>query len=202
MARVSKVKQYLDMSASEFSKLKEKELRKVVQTLADAGNKRIKRMNEAGLKSPALNYIEHSKGGAHFSPKGKKLNQLRAEYIREKNFLTAETGNIKGARKFIKDSVQGFYEKSGIKISEKDFQDIMEIYEDIKRADPSVTSYKYHFIESVSAEYENGATNAEDIKTRLFNRREEIYKEKVERENSDDSISNFFFIDNDEEGDI
>lgn len=202
MARVNKVKEYTSLSASDFSKLKEKELRKVVQTLADAGNKRIKRLKEAGLKSPALNYVEHSKGGLHFSSKGKKLNQLRAEYIRVKNFLTAETGNVKGARKFIKDSVQGFYEKSGIVMSEKDFQDIMEIYEDIKRADPSITSYKYHFIESVTAEFDNGATSADDIKTRLYNRREEIYKEKVESENSNDSISSFFIDNDEEEGDI
>lgn len=197
MGRVNKTAQYLNMTASDFSKLSEKELRKVVQNLADTGNKRIKRMQEAGLKSPALNYIEHSKGGAKFSTKGKKLNQLRAEYIRAKNFLTAETGNVKGARNFIKNSVKGFYEKTGIKMSVVDFQDIMEIYEDIKRADPSIVSYKYHFIESITQEYEMGATSVEDIKTRLYNRREEIYLEKVARERDNESISSFF-IDNDE----
>lgn len=201
MGRISKVKEYINLSATDFSKLNEKQLRHVVQTLADAGNKRIKRMQSVGLKSPALNYLEHSKGGTKLTTKGKKLNQLRAEYIRAKNFLNAETGSVRGARQFIKNSVKGFYEKSGIKMSVDDFQDIMSIYEDIKRADPSIASYKYHFIESITAEYEMGARSVDDIKTRLYNRREEIYLEKVARERDNENISSFF-IDNDEGDDF
>lgn len=88
------------MSPSERLKLTDKELRQVVRTLADAGNKRLKRLEQAGLgNSPAASFI--SREGGKFSTKGKSTRgALQKELQRELNFFSAKTSNVKSAREY------------------------------------------------------------------------------------------------------
>lgn len=93
------VEQALQMTPSERLKLSDKELRQVVRTLADAGNKRLKRLEQAGLgNSPAASFISRD---GKFSTKGKtSRGALQKELQRELNFFSAKTSNVKSAREY------------------------------------------------------------------------------------------------------
>ena len=91
------VREILDIDISDVNRFSEKTLRAAVQTLSSAANKRVRRINAAGVISPAVRATEqHGK----FTPKGKSRNQLLSEFVRAVNFLRSETSTVKGARKF------------------------------------------------------------------------------------------------------
>ena len=91
------VRELLDIDISDVNKFNEKTLRAAVQTLSSAVNKRVRRINAAGVISPAVRAVEqHGK----FTPKGKSRNQLLSEFVRAVNFLQSETSTVAGARKF------------------------------------------------------------------------------------------------------
>ena len=190
------VKQILNMDVSEFNKLGLKDLQKITGRLVSAGNKRIRRANEKKIKSPAFAYIRDH--GGMFSTKGKTLNQLRAEFVRAKNFLEAETSTIKGAEKFIRDSIAAL-EEVGVHLEYEDFNDIMEAYESLKKSDKSVAErgLKYGVLEELQSYVDKGM-DADAIKTEIYNELEAVY-EKEQEEMSQDGVSGFFTIDNEGE---
>ena len=91
------VRELLDIDISDVNKFNEKTLRAAVQTLSNAANKRVRRINSAGVISPAVRAVEQH---GNFTPKGKNRNQLLSEFVRAVNFLNAETSTTRGARKF------------------------------------------------------------------------------------------------------
>ena len=109
----------LNLSSVEISKLKKPQLRKIVQTLASTSNKRLKRLQQKGISTPASRYVNKS---GKFSTKGKNINQLRAEYIRAKNFLQSKTSTLKGYKQFKKE-VQMIYEPAGYPVCFTDYHD-------------------------------------------------------------------------------
>lgn len=88
------VKELLNMPWEDVSRLSEKELRSAVTILDSAGNKRLKRMEQSGIKSQASSWVERS--GGNFSVAGKNYNELRSEFKRVSGFLKAKTSTQKG----------------------------------------------------------------------------------------------------------
>lgn len=185
------VKDILSMDVSEFNKLGLKDMQKITGRLVSAGNKRLRRAEEKGITSPAFAYIESS--GGYFSTKGKNLNQLRAEFVRAKNFLESETGTIKGAEKFIDDSISAL-KKEGVSINREDFNEVMRLYESLKRSNPKVAErgLKYAVLQELSEKVET-KLNAEDVLTAMQNSLDQIYER--EQENLDEGVSGFFRVD-------
>lgn len=185
------VKDILSMDVSEFNKLGLKDLQKITGRLVSAGNKRLRRAEEKGITSPAFAYIESS--GGYFSTKGKNLNQLRAEFVRAKNFLESETGTIKGAEKFIDESITAL-KKEGVSINRGDFNEVMRLYESLKRSNPKVAErgLKYAVLQELSEKVET-KLNAEDVLTAMQNSLDQIYER--EQENLDEGVSGFFRVD-------
>ena len=91
------VRELLDIDISDVNKFNEKTLRAAVQTLSNAANNRVHRINNAGVVSPAVRATEQQ---GKFTPKGKNRNQLLSEFVRTVNFLQSETSTVAGARKF------------------------------------------------------------------------------------------------------
>lgn len=91
------VRELLDIDITDVNKFNEKTLRAAVQTLSDAANKRVRRINNAGVISPAVRAVEQH---GNFTPRGKNRNQLLSEFVRAVNFLQSETSTVAGARKF------------------------------------------------------------------------------------------------------
>lgn len=94
------IQQLTRLRVKTVQRMTEKELRAVVTRLASAANKRVRRIEQKGITTPATRAAERS--GGKFTAKGKNLNQLRNEYKRIKNFLRNETSTLKGYKKFAK----------------------------------------------------------------------------------------------------
>lgn len=79
-----------------------REIAKHAQQLVDAANKRLRRMEQAKILSPAYHAAMNS--GGYFSGKGfsRNWNQLMHEYNRVIKFLNMETSTLGGARKYDK----------------------------------------------------------------------------------------------------
>ena len=83
-----------------------KENRKKISRLVSLANKRLKRLENAGLTdSPA--YQKWVEAGAEkFSVKGKDHNQLQRELSRLKNFIESETSTVRGVNNVLKTMAQ------------------------------------------------------------------------------------------------
>ena len=67
------IKDILSMGLNEFNKLKESQLRSLTNKLVSAANKRVRRFEAAGVKSPALSKVEQE---GIFSTRNKSFNEL------------------------------------------------------------------------------------------------------------------------------
>ncbi len=86
------------------NRMKEGTLRSIVTRLSSAANKRIRRAESAGQTTPA---IEHAKtSGGLFSGAGKKLEELKGEFVRLKDFFKDPTSSISGWKKVQKEATE------------------------------------------------------------------------------------------------
>ena len=91
-----KVKEILQLSDTAINKMSRRELAQVTSILASASNKRIARIEKAGVTSQAVQNVKSHDG--RFSVKGKNTNQLRSEFARARNFMTSSTSTLRGAK--------------------------------------------------------------------------------------------------------
>lgn len=86
-----------------ISKENVKDVKKEMSKLASMANKRIQRLEKAGLTdSPAYKkWVDE--GSLKFGVKGKNHNQLQRELSRLKTFITSETSTIKGVNNVLKE---------------------------------------------------------------------------------------------------
>ena len=83
-----------------------KENRKKISRLVSLANKRLKRLENAGLNdSPAYQKWVES-GAEKFSVKGKDHNELQRELSRLKNFIESETSTVRGVNNVLKQMAQ------------------------------------------------------------------------------------------------
>lgn len=101
-----KISDILDIDLDAFNRLNEKELRAVTSRLVSAGNKRIRRLAEHDINSPAMQGLGSEKAFSTKLPKNtsnqQRVNKLRSEFARARSFLTSETSTIGGYKKFVK----------------------------------------------------------------------------------------------------
>lgn len=124
------VQDLLKMGYDEFIHLTESELRQVTGRMADAANKRLKRMGKT--KTPATMQAERS--GGKFSTKGKDMDQLRSEYARVRAFLENPTSTKKGyekTKKDVEDEAGG-----GEKIPQESMEAFWDVYRRLSEIDP------------------------------------------------------------------
>ena len=91
-----RVKEILQLSDTAINKMSRRELAQVTSILASASNKRIARIEKAGVTSQAVQNVKSHDG--RFSVKGKNTNQLRSEFARARNFMTSSTSTLRGAK--------------------------------------------------------------------------------------------------------
>lgn len=90
------VKQILNFSTKQLSKMTDEELRKITIIANSAANKRIKRADKAGLTSGV---IEGAKEYGKFSVKGATDRaSLEAQFFRVRNFLSKKTSTVSGIK--------------------------------------------------------------------------------------------------------
>ena len=110
----------------------QKQIAKHAQRLVDAANKRLRRMEQAKVMSPA--YYAAMKSGGYFSGKGfsKDYNQLMHEYGRVIGFLNNEMSTLGGARKYEK-KISNLLGNREITMPQRDL--IFEVFHKIEEMD-------------------------------------------------------------------
>lgn len=187
------VKNILNIGIDTFNKLKTSAMRLVVGRLVSAGNKRLRSFERAGESSPATRHVYNS--GGVFSTKGKDLNELRAEYVRAKNFLESKTGTLKGWRQVKKETIQGL-KKQGVEMTEIQFNDVWKAYEELKELSPEVANrgLKYSVLKEVADMAADKDKSADEIAMAIHNNLSQIYEEQAGLNNGIDGVSGFFEI--------
>lgn len=183
----------LNMDIKIFNKLNESDMRKVVSRLVSAGNKRLRSFERAKESSPATRYI--MKSGGYFSTKGKNLNALRSEYIRAKSFLQSETSTRKGWKEVKEQTRATLKEKKGIVLTNEQWDDFWDAYEELKELDPKVAlkGMKYVVLQEISDRTTDNKQTPEEIALEMREEIGKIYEKRKEVEQEDArGVSSFF----------
>lgn len=78
-------------------------LRKETSRLASMANKRLQRLEKAGLESSPAYQKWIDEGGQKFSVRGKTINEVQAEMARLRKFIDAKTSTIRGINNTLKE---------------------------------------------------------------------------------------------------
>lgn len=128
---------------------KQRELSKEVSRLAAIANKRIKRLEQANINSPALNNWRNS-GAQKFGVVGhnQSYQSLQSEYWRVKNYLDSATSTVTGAKKVLSQIASniGFSGKITNELASQYFRLAEKIKEYYKMAGQSAKALDYQQI--------------------------------------------------------
>lgn len=80
-----------------------KEIRAEASRLASIANKRIQRLEKAGLESSPAYQKWIDEGGKKFSVRGKTINEVQSELARLRRFIDAKTSTIRGVNATLKE---------------------------------------------------------------------------------------------------
>ena len=179
-------KDLLNMGWDAFNALKPSELRQVVSRLADAGNKRLKRLGKT--VTPATEQVKRS--GGKFTTKGKDEMQLRTEYARIRAFLENPTSTKAGYEKLKKEMKDKGFDPGGLGDDEAM---LWRLYNRLSELDPNFKklppSDRKRIIEA-ELELHPEFTEEEHLEY-LLNMMKETY-EDLQRERQDIDLSDFF----------
>ena len=135
----------MGMDIREFNRLKESDLRAVTSRLVSAGNKRVRRLQSKHISSPALaklgTDVRFSTKLPKGTPKEQRVNLLRQEFSRVRNFIASKTSTISGHKKFIRESYQRLSQDTGQSISDLKRIDLGKVYEmlhKLQESNPSI----------------------------------------------------------------
>ena len=116
------IKDIMNIDLDTFNKMNERELKQITSRLVSAGNKRIRRLKSKDINSPALRSLgEDDIFSVKLSKdmnKKQRVNAIRQEFAKIRNFLSAKTSTLKGYRQYSKKMVKEISEATGI--AEKD----------------------------------------------------------------------------------
>ena len=188
---MAKMQDLLNLSAETLNKMTRNELSKVVSQLGSTANKRMKRFEESGINSGV--YSQTKKAGK-FSARGKTLNQLRNEYIREKQFLESKTSTIRGYRAVKKNFEENVIGTSNT-LTDKQYERFWKFY---NKADSIGKGFRY--VDKMKIAYqifnENKRASFDSMLQQLEERidKEYEYREETEKQFS---ASDFMQTDSD-----
>lgn len=197
------IKELAHLSASEIKKYDRDNMARIVTRLNSAANKRLKRLKQEGLNTPAMRAAKVDEG-QKFSVSGKNLKQLRAEYIRVSNFLKSSTSTKKGYKTFLHNMKKSLSD-NGVEIQggDIDIQNFIDketkIIDWLKERNPMVyeKDYRYEVITKINDYINQGNLSERAIKKRLNKWLKQTYKQQ--QKNSSIDTSNFFDIIENEE---
>ena len=177
--RSNKLSEVRDYTLTKVMSMSRKELAKATSTLAQAGNKRLKRFQEKNITTPATEYIK--KHGGRFSTKGKDVKELREEFQRAKGFLESETSTITGYRAWESKITETLKTKTGIDynaLTEREKRKFWKAYSKLEELD-AANVYGAKYRTSVNEIYTavKGGLRYKDIDDFVSNMNKKIYEE-------------------------
>lgn len=116
-----------------FRELSRKELYKLAKPTIDAANKRLVRLGQSGLLSPA--YYNAMDNGGKFTTKGLDRNELLKETSRAISFMNMKTSTIKGAREY-ENSINAKLSNNGRGLSNEQKKIIWDGFRKLEQVSP------------------------------------------------------------------
>lgn len=190
MAKKKTMQEILNQSWKDVQQLSTKELKTQINTLNAVANKRIKRVKELDIESPATRDLEE-----FFKLEQSNNKQgLQKQFSRLTDFLSMPTTTIKGAREYTQLSNE-LAKLMGYEETKQGRTDAWDLLEKYRAKYPNVISTgsdpKYHQIAKIVGKY--GVTDLDDIeKIRQF---EDTFKddfEYFEEDEGNDEVIQFF----------
>lgn len=121
------IQDIMNMDINDINRMGESDLRRVTSRLVSAGNKRIRLLEKRGIVSPAYSSLGTS--GNKFSTKlapdvdvTQRVNSLKQEFSRVRNFLAMKTSTISGYNKYINEMKEDISASTGL--SKKDLKSV------------------------------------------------------------------------------
>ena len=128
----------MNIDINTFNKMGESDLRRITSRLVSASNKRIRKLEQHEIVSPAYSSLGTS--GVRFStklPKGidrtQRVNALRQEFSRARGFLSMKTSTISGYNKYIKELKEDIAESMGVSSKEIKNVNMTKVYETLHK---------------------------------------------------------------------
>lgn len=180
--RIPRVQQILDLSIETVNKMSAAELKKNVQILASAANKRLARLGSTEIGKIAPAYESAMKrsytgtAGGKFGTAGKSRNQLLNEFVAIKSFMGLKTSSVKGWSALRKKT----YEKAGVTPTDdperekalwRTFRKILELYPNMGSMAYGSDELKVDIIKMINGKTPTGilrSINAYNLKNRDF----------------------------------
>ena len=111
------IQDIMDIDIDTFNKLGERDLRAITSRLVSAANKRIRAFEKKGIETPAMRSLGSDKRfTTKLAPnvnKTQRVNKLRSEFSRARNFLQMKTSTFKGFRSYEKQVKEEFQKSTG-----------------------------------------------------------------------------------------
>lgn len=172
----------LNVSVSDFMEWNTDQLKQAVSRLASTANKRISRLIKSEVPSYAIEeYVRivgriDDKKYAKFKTAGLNENELRREFLREKQFLQEKSSTVSGAKELEKEAIENL-NRSGIKMDTDKYRELITTYMDLLDANPEVATraLKYKFTRNVSMDVP-GNMNIDDLSERLYVELNALYR--------------------------
>lgn len=193
-----KVKDILNIDLDAFNNLNESQLRALTSRLVSASNKRIRRLKERDINSPAirgLGDIEQfsTKLNEDVTPE-QRVNQLRSRFAKIRNFMTSETSTISGFNKFVKRIKTKLAEDLGMTYKDVDTKlNVGKMFDLLHQAqkDGLISSYRHSKGSLQGREIiteqviDNPEMSYEDLKKILKEQKDILYEESEKAEQED-----------------
>lgn len=171
-----KINDILNIDLDTFNNMNESDLRHITSRLVSAGNKRIRRLEEKNINTPAYFSLGKEK---KFTTKldenvteQQRVNQLRHTFAKLRSFMTSETSTIGGYNKFVKRTRKRIAKELNIpEKTLKDKIDIGKLFDTLHKLQERgvVNSYRGSV----------GSTHARDIIAEMMINNENVTEENV-----------------------
>ena len=184
------VKSILALDSAAVNRMTKEELKAAVSTLGKTANRRARRIRESGQSSSS--YRSFARGG-NIKTSGKNLNQLRSEFVRARNFLTAKNSTLSGIKSIQSEIQSTLRDKYGVEIEKKNAGNLFATYDKLREIDPIISDsrFKYRVIEELNELMEQWELSEDEILEHMTNRINEIYEEGADLDEESD-FSEFF----------
>lgn len=109
--KIAKRWQDVIKSPEQYNDVNKSDLSKIVSKLSSVANKRLRRMDEKGIKYSGYSGSDEISGVKKFGALGKSLGQLRAEYKRLVGFLESPISSLTGRKEQYYETVKRLWER-------------------------------------------------------------------------------------------
>ena len=139
------LKDILKLTYEDINKLTYDELKSITKTASKYANNRLNKLVERYENNPAIQMTVDS-GGRFGVEDINTLNKMRKELKRTRRFLENPTSTVTGYQKFLTNSAEKFFEKTGIKFTKPKWEKSLKMLNKIISMDSRFQEKEFRYI--------------------------------------------------------